>query len=51
MAAVEFQNPAGGVVEKVAVVGDGDHGAGEPGQEVLQPGNALGIEVVGGFVQ
>ncbi len=50
-APVQFQDPAGGVVEEIAVVGDGHHGAGEVVQEALQPGHALGVEVVGGLVQ
>ena len=51
MAAVEFEDPFGGVVEEVAVVGDGDHGAGEAHEELLQPFHRFGIQVVGGFVQ
>jgi hypothetical protein len=51
VAAVEFQNPLGGVVEEVAVVGDGDHGAGEAHQELFQPFHRFGVEVVGGLVQ
>ena len=51
LAAVELQDPAGDVVEEVAVVGDGDHGAGVVGEEVLQPGDRLGVEVVGGLVE
>ena len=51
VAAVEFQNPLGGVVEEVAVVSDGDDGAGETHQELFQPFHRFGVEVVGGFVQ
>src|SRR5207342_2898909 len=36
-AAVELEDPLGGVVEEVAIMGDRDHGAGESGQELLQP--------------
>jgi hypothetical protein len=50
-AAVQFQDPLGGVVQEVAVVGDGHHGAGEALQEVLQPFDALGVQVVGRLVQ
>ena len=50
-AAVEFEDPLGGVVEEVAVVGDRDHGAGEAGQELLQPFDRFGVEVVGRFVE
>uniref|UniRef100_A0A6J7PBT6 Unannotated protein n=1 Tax=freshwater metagenome TaxID=449393 RepID=A0A6J7PBT6_9ZZZZ len=50
-AAVEFEDPLGHVVEEVAVVGDGDDGAGVVLQEALQPVDALGVEVVGGLVE
>jgi hypothetical protein len=51
VAAVEFENPAGDVVEKVSIVGNRDHGAGKVLQESFQPGHRFGVEVVGGFVQ
>ena len=35
MAAVKFQNPFGGVVQKVPVVGNGHHSARKAGQELL----------------
>ena len=50
-APIELENPAGHVVEEVAVVGDRHHGAGEFGQVALQPRHALGVEVVGGLVE
>ena len=50
-ATVEFENPLGHVVEEVAVVGDGHHGAGVVLQEALEPVHALGVEVVGGLVE
>ncbi len=50
-AAVEFENPAGDVVEEVTVVGDRHHGAGEVVEEALQPGHRVGVQVVGRFVQ
>ena len=46
-AAVQFQDPAGHVVQEVAVVGHGDDRTGEGGEVTLQPG----IQMVGGFVQ
>ena len=49
-AAVEFEDPVGDVVEEVAVVRDEDDAAGEVDQEVLQPGDGFGVEVVGRFV-
>ena len=51
VAAVELEDPLGGVVEEVAVVGHGDHGAGKPLQELLEPLDALGVEVVGRLVE
>ena len=51
MAAVEFENPLGGVVEEVAVVGDGDDGAREADEELFQPFDRFGVEVVGRFVE
>ncbi len=50
-AAVEFEDPLGGVVEEVAVMGDRDDGAGEVLQELLQPFDRLGVEVVGRLVE
>src|SRR5690606_16781132 len=51
VAAVQLQDPAGGVVQEVAVVGDGNHGAGEFLQEALEPVDAFRVQVVGGFIQ
>ena len=51
LAPVQLQDPARHVVQEVAVVGDGDDGAGVVLQVLLQPGHGLGIQVVGGFVQ
>ena len=51
MAAIEFQDPLGHVVQKIAVVGDGDHGAGIFLEEVLEPGHRLGVQVVGRLVE
>src|SRR5713101_5299560 len=50
-AAVELEDPAGHVVEEVAVVGDGHHGAGEFLEMALQPGHRFGVEMVGRFVE
>ena len=50
-APVQLQDPFGGIVEEVAVVGDGHHRAGELLQELLQPVDALGIEVVGRLIE
>ena len=50
-AAVEFQNPAGHVVEEVAIVGDGHDRAGVFGQMPLEPGHAFGVEMVRRLVE
>ncbi|GIX34514.1 MAG: hypothetical protein KatS3mg126_0293 [Lysobacteraceae bacterium] len=50
-AAVELEDPFGGVVEEVAVVGDRHHGARVALQELLQPLHRLGVEVVGRLVE
>ena len=51
VAAVEFENPLGRVVQEVAIVGDGDHGAGEALQEHFQPLDRLGVQVIGRLVE
>ena len=51
LAAVELEDPAGDVVEEVAVVGDRDDRALVLGEMLLEPGDGLGVEVVGGLVQ
>ena len=51
MAAVEFEDPLGDVVQEVAVVGDRDDGARIAAQMLLEPLHALGVEVVGRLVQ
>ena len=50
-AAIEFQNPAGDVVQEVAIVRHGDHGPGILLQMLLQPAPPFGIEVVRRFVE
>ena len=50
-AAVDLQDPAGDVVEEVAVVGDDQHRAGVVAERPLQPGDALGVQVVGRLVE
>ena len=51
MAAVYLADPLGNVIQEVAVMGDGEYGAGVVLQEVLQPQYGLGVQVVGGLVQ
>src|SRR5207249_345021 len=50
-AAVELQDPAGDVVEEVAVVGDGDDGARIFLEMTLQPSDRFGVEVVRRLVE
>ena len=50
-AAVELEDPAGDVVEEVAIVGDGHDGALVLGEVALEPRDRLGVEVVGGLVE
>ena len=51
MATVQFQNPFCGVVQEVAVVGNRHHGARKAREELLQPIDRLGVQVVGGLVE
>ena len=51
MPAVELENPAGDVVEKVAIVRDRDHGAREILEEALEPCDRFGVQVVGRLVE
>ena len=51
LAVVQLQDPLCDVVEEVAIVGDGDDTARVLLEEALQPGDALGVEVVGGLVE
>jgi hypothetical protein len=48
---VEFQNPAGDIVEKVAVVGDGDDRSRILLEVMFEPSDSLRVEVVGWFVE
>ncbi len=50
-AAIEFQNPARHVVEEVAVVRHGDDRALVAREVLLQPVDAVGIEVIGRLVE
>ena len=50
-AAVELEDPLRRVVEEVAIVRDGDDRAGIVLQVPLEPGDALGVEVVGRLIQ
>ena len=48
---IELEDPAGDVVEEVAVVGDDQNGARIIAQMAFQPVHALGIEMVGRLVE
>ena len=49
--AIELENPARDVVEKVAIVRHGDDGARIVLEKPLEPRHRLGVEVVGGLVE
>src|SRR3954451_16392648 len=51
VAAIEFEDPAGDLVEEIAVVRHGDDGAGIILQKALQPRDRLGVEMVGRLVE
>ena len=51
MAAIEFENPAGDIVEEIAVVRDGDDRAFVLLKMLLQPLHGLGIEMVRRLVE
>jgi len=51
LAAVELEDPARDVVEEIAVVRDGDDRTLVGLQVVLEPGDGLGVEVVGRLVE
>ena len=48
---VKLKNPLGDIIEKVAVVSDGDDAAWVLSQVPLQPAHRLSIEVVGRLIQ
>ena len=50
-AAIEFEDPARDLVEKVAVMGDGHDGARVILQKPLQPGDRFGVEMIGRLVE
>src|SRR5262249_3411364 len=50
-AAVELEDPLGDVVEEVAVVRDGDDAARILREVLLEPRDALGVEMVGRLVE
>src|SRR5204862_1824424 len=50
-AAVELEDPAGDVVEEVAIVRDGHHRAGIRLEVAREPGDRSGVERVGGLVE
>jgi hypothetical protein len=51
LAAIELEDPPGDVVQEVPVVGDADHRPRVILKGALEPGHALGVEVVGRLVE
>ena len=51
MAAVHLADPLRHIVHEVAVVGHGDHGAGVLVQELFEPQDRFGVQMVGGLVE
>ncbi len=51
LAAIELEDPAGDVVEEVAVVGDDQDRARIVAQMAFEPGHRLGVEMVGRLVE
>ncbi len=51
VAAIHFADPFGHIVHEVTIVGDGDDGALVLVQELLQPQDRFGIQMVGGLVE
>ena len=49
--AVQLEDPAGDIIEKITVVGDCDHRAGVLLQVFFQPGHGFSIKMVGGLIQ
>ena len=48
---VELDHPGGDHVEEVAIVGHENQSAAEGEEELFEPANRFGVEVVGGFVE
>ena len=51
LAAIQFQDPAGDIVQEIAVMGDQDDAALVFAQRRFQPFHRLRVQMVGGFVQ
>ena len=51
MATIELEDPAGDVVEEVAIVGDRDHGARKAFEELLEPLDRQCVEVIRRLVE
>ena len=50
-ATLEFQDPAGNIVEEVPIVSNGDNRAGEISKVLFEPTDRLGVQMVRWFVQ
>ncbi len=51
MAAVKLEDPAGDIVEKIAVVGNRDNSALVALEMLFQPIDGFGVEVIGRLIQ
>ena len=51
MTAVDLADPLGNVIQEVAIVRDGQNGTLVVVQEVLEPQDRLGVQVVRGLVE
>ena len=51
LALLQFQDPAGDIVQEVAIMGDQHHGAFVFAQMAFEPGHGLGIEMFGGLIE
>ncbi len=50
-AIIDIRHMSADLVQEMAVMGDDDHCVLEAGEKILQPGDGLQVELVGGFVQ
>ena len=51
LATINLEDPAGDVIEEIAVVSHNEDCAGIVNQVFLQPANGFGVQVVGGFIK
>ena len=51
MATVQFENPAGDIVEEIAIMRHGDDGTGVLVEKALQPGDGFRVQMIGRFIE